>query len=354
MALRISFNKMFFHERTRVKRARNWVDFILLIITLIMALNYHFEGMGLRIVTLGISGRIYHKMWEILERIFQINKTAEAEKLGKCPFPYEDELRKFANSIIILNVISYILMNSESLMNGLIAPGFEIILAGINYASAFVFSIEMAIRVQYYKWTFFKSFWNCFDLIVTLISLIGMGYYFYARALNLSRFAKSFQMLRHLDLSKAFAVEGKMRDTTNAMIKALPSIGWIAFYFVFLFLIYGAVGRDLYGGTIEFSSLHQSFVTLFRIMTFDNWNIIMQHALISRFDLPPILTYFYFYSFVIVASYILLNAVTGIIVHYVEDTTRGVEEEELDKKLAGIKKQLDILQEKLDNIESKK
>ena len=89
-------------------------------------------------------------------------------------------------------------------------------------------------------------------------------------------------------------------------------------------------------------------------MTFDNWNIIMQHALISRFDLPPILTYFYFYSFVIVASYILLNAVTGIIVHYVEDTTKGVEEKQLDKTLADIKTQLDNLQKKLDNIESKK
>lgn len=351
MALRISFNKNYFNTQDG-EGVRNWMDFILLIISLIMALNYHFEGMGLRIVTLDRTKSVYKNIWKGFAYVFQIKIPGETKELEK--FAYEDELRKFANSIIILNVISYILMNSESLMNGLIAPGFEIILAGINYASAFVFSIEMAIRVRYYKWTFFKSFWNCFDLIVTLISLIGMGYYFYARALNLSRFAKSFQMLRQLNLSKAIGVEGKMRDTTNAMIKALPSIGWIAIYFVFLFLIYGAVGRDLYGGTFEFSTLHQSFVTLFQIMTFDNWNIIMQHAMISRFDLPPILTYFYFYSFVIVASYILLNAVTGIIVHYVEDTTKGVEEKQLDKTLADIKTQLDNLQKKLDNIESKK
>ena len=347
MALRISFNKNFFSERMPSKLVRNWFDFLLLIFTIVFTFNYHFEGMGLRILTLGLSGRLYHKIWDWLSCGFQINKMLKEEQREK--FQYENELRRFVNIIILVNVLAYCVLNSETVMNAKIGVGFNIILTGINIASVIVFSIEMVIRLKYYKWEFFKSFWNCFDLFVTLISVVGIGYYFYARIINLSRYAKSFQALRQFNIAKVFAVDGKMRETTNAMLRSLPSIGWVAFYFLFLFVIYGALGHDLFAKTAEFNTLRQSFISLFQIMTFDNWSIIMNHASTCRTDLPSAIITVYFFSFIIIASYILLSAVTGIIVHYVEDTTKGEEEKLLDEKLDNIKQQLDSIQEFIKN-----
>lgn len=348
MALRISFNRDFFRERMPSKLIRNWFDFLLLLLAVIFTFNNHFEGMGLRILSLGLTGRAYRKTWDWLASIFQIDRTLQEETNKK--FPYEDELRRFVNSIILLDVLSYCLLNSESVMNSRLSVGFNIILTSINILSVVVFTIEMMIRLKYNKWSFFKSFWNCFDLVVTLISVVGMGYYFYARIINLSRFAKSFQVLRQFNVTKVFTVDGKMRDTTNAMLKSIPSIGWIAFYFLFLYMIYGAIGHDLFADTAEFTTLRQSLVTLFQLMTVDNWNIIMNHAAAARSDMPSVIITGYFFSFIIFASYILLNAVTGIIVHYVEDTTKGEEERQLDAKLENLKQQLESIQEELRQI----
>ncbi len=174
--------------------------------------------------------------------------------------------------------------------------------------SIVIFVIEIVVKIAANGKQFFRgedSGWNMFDLIVTVISSLS----FFTGIEGLVG-ARAIRILRELRLLRVISGSSNMKRIFHALIFALPQISWASIFFVLLYYIYGIIGVEMFGGTCErFASLHQSFLTLMQVMTFDDWaaltrDVMQDHAW----------AWIYFVTYVILAAYILVNLIVGIVV----------------------------------------
>ena len=118
-------------------------------------------------------------------------------------------------------------------------------------------------------------------------------------------------------------------------------------------LIYAIIGMDSYGATAPeyFGSLSRSLFTLFQVMSLESWASAVARPIMSVHPLA----WLYFVSYILIASYILLSLVAGVIT---ATTVEVYEHEESHKDiLTAIKKlqkQVDELSKRLPSENDKK
>ena len=259
-------------------------------------------------------------------------------------------VRKFAEfcirALIYLNLCAAILITEKS-----IEAKYGDFFNNFFYASICIFCIEILLRIflpntgEPVKGFFFKkgnageqklNYWNIFDLIITAFSSIAIIPGFHgligARALRVARVASSARMM---------SAHKSVKDMTEALVKAVPRMFTMFRYFALLYIIYAIIGIDLYGKEFPFyfGGINRAFLTLFQIMTFDNWTIIMHKIM----KVHPY-AWIFFISFIIIASYILLNLLVGIIVESLHQVRRKRELQEedtdLEKELRKLREQI--------------
>ena len=132
---------------------------------------------------------------------------------------------------------------------------------------------------------------------------------------------------------------GKFKALINAFFKSLPRVFYVmALMFVF-FYIYAILGTTFFGelDPDRWGNLFLSLWTLFQIATFENWPDIMQVQFSVNAN-----SWIFFFTFIIVIAFILMNMIVGIIVDTIseenEEETRL--EKEILKKLTQIENRL--------------
>ena len=88
-----------------------------------------------------------------------------------------------------------------------------------------------------------------------------------------------------------------------------------------------------------FKSFGIAIRSLFRIMTFESWGVLMDDTIGSG-KADEIVVNLYYYSFIIFVSYIMWSVVQGLIVSSVQDTETKHAEDDKDKKEPLTKEQL--------------
>jgi voltage-gated sodium channel len=214
--------------------------------------------------------------------------------------------------------------------------------------SIIIFIIEILIRLFWREkvWTFFTDEdkgWNIFDLIVTIISSLS-----FFSGLESFIGARAIRILRELRLLRVVSGVDKMKRLFYALVNALPQISWTALFFILLIYIYGIIGVEMFkDASDKFSSLHVTFLTLTQIMTLDDWSAITANVM----EKHPY-AWIYFVSFVLLAAYILVNLVVGVVVDSLNEVR---EKEELDKcdelqrEITRLEKQFDLVKKILKN-----
>ena len=167
-----------------------------------------------------------------------------------------------------------------------------------------IFTIEILLKFIAFDVRFFKSGWNIFDLIVVAICYLPMG--------------DVFTVLRSLRVLRVFRlVSGipRLRIIVEAMLKSLPSMGWIVMFAAILLYVFGIIGHQLFGVNNPelFGSLGASVYTMFEVMTVEGWNGTAR-------EVGKNFPYFqlFFIPFLIIGSYTMMNMVVGIIVNSVD------------------------------------
>jgi voltage-gated sodium channel len=69
----------------------------------------------------------------------------------------------------------------------------------------------------------------------------------------------------------------------------------------------------------DFSSIQDSFITLFQVMTLDNWSVVMKDLKANVGTFPPIIIEGYFISFVVLTSIIAFNVFIAVMTSQVQD-----------------------------------
>jgi len=166
----------------------------------------------------------------------------------------------------------------------------------------FVFEIAIRMIVEEKFINFFKSGWNVFDFIIVAGSLMPIDD---SEMVMLARLLRIFRVLRLV----SFIPE--LRMLVDALLKAIPRMGYIVALMFIVFYMYAAFGNMLFQNINEelWGNVSNSMLTLFRIITFEDWTDIMYETMV----IYP-LSWIYYLTFIFLAAFVFLNMMIGVVV----------------------------------------
>lgn len=194
---------------------------------------------------------------------------------------------------------------------------------GLDFLIVTVFVVEIALKMGAQgrqPWRFFRDPWNVFDFVIVAICLLPLDGHYLA-VLRLAR------ILRVLRLVTALP---RLQLLVGALLKSIPSMGYVGLLLFLLFYIYAVMGTFLFAANdpTHFGSLQASMLSLFRTVTLDNWAEIMYtqmhgsaHSAIddlagaAQSRAMPVAAVVYFVSFVLLATMVMLNLFIGVIMN---------------------------------------
>jgi voltage-gated sodium channel len=211
----------------------------------------------------------------------------------------------FQWSIITVIIISALLIGAKTHD---LSPEAIRILAFLDNAITVFFVFELTIRFMAFpnKKAFFKSGWNIFDTLIVIGSLIPTG----GSGVLLARLLRVFRVLRLVSMVP------ELRLLINALIKAIPRMGYIALLMFVIFYIYAAVGSMFFHTINEelWGDVSISMLTLFRVATFEDWTDVMYETM----TIHP-LSWIYYLSFIFLTAFIFLNMMVGTILEVMSE-----------------------------------
>jgi voltage-gated sodium channel len=229
-------------------------------------------------------------------------------------------------------------------------------LEALNDVFLGVFVIEIAIRIAAHgrrPQDYFRSGWNVFDFVVIGAALLP----------GLRQNATILRLLRLLRIVRVVSIFPDLRFLIRGMATSLPPIGSMAMLTSLLIYIYGILGWILFADTDpeHWNDIGEAMLSLFVVLTLESWPEIMGGVI----DAHP-WAWVYFVSYVLIASFLLINMVIAILINSLEEVrameaidarlNRRRDEREADgeldgqaaaERLARIREALDELEEEL-------
>ncbi|MCE2884958.1 MAG: ion transporter [Planctomycetaceae bacterium] len=190
-------------------------------------------------------------------------------------------------------------------------------LAAIDRVVLAIFVIEVVLKIAAEgrrPWRYFADPWNVFDFAVTAICLLPLHAQF-AQVLRLGRVARSLRLVTALP---------RLQLIVGALLRSLPSFGWITLLLFTLLYAYSVMGVFLFGENDpeRFGSLWSSMLTMFSVLTLEGWFDVMQDQMrgLPRADggepdAQSIVSPLFFVSFILSGTMIFLNLLVGVIVN---------------------------------------
>ncbi|MEE2615958.1 MAG: ion transporter [Verrucomicrobiota bacterium] len=194
---------------------------------------------------------------------------------------------------------------------------------------------------------YFKDSWNIFDFSIVAVCLLPIDSNDFVAVLRLAR------VLRVLKLVSALP---RLQVLVGAVLKSVPSIGYVFLLATLHFYIYGCMATFLYSDNdpVHFRNLQTSMLSLFRAVTLEDWTDLMyinmygsanygyeeaSYTMLADLGITrdqiisnssPFGAAIFFVSFVITGAMIVLNLFVGVMLTGMEDAKK---EQELETRL---------------------
>jgi len=211
-----------------------------------------------------------------------------------------------------------------------------------------IYMIEAALKIYARGAAYFKAPWSVFDLIIIVVSLIPVGSLpFSPQVIRTLRIIRYFKTLR---LVSGFS---HMRVIIDALGRSIPGVAWTAILLMIVHYVFAIVGIDLFREEFPeyFGSLGTALFTLFQFATLEGWPDVARTII----DVYPA-SWAYFTSFVVLAAFIIVNVVVGIIVEAVEQSQEAERRKHLAKKASpkedDLRQELVRLKEQIGKVEA--
>lgn len=202
-----------------------------------------------------------------------------------------------------------------------------------------IFIVELGIKVCICKKTkkkFFENKWNIFDLVIVLVSLISSFSYFSIfrtfRIFRSIKFVKTLKLFRAVRPMKFVDGLEQLQRILLAIVSAVPGIIWTFIMLLIFYYMYAVFGTFCFATEFPefFGSLSKSFLTLFQVMTFDSWCSEIARPVITIYGWASL----YFFSFIAISAFTILNVIVGIIVDSIEEQRTIYKQEKCKKEIA--------------------
>jgi voltage-gated sodium channel len=276
----------------------------------------------------------------------------------------------FQNTITIVIVLAGILVGFETYPSIVEAHG--PLLHILNDLVLWIFVVEVVLKMGAQgsrPYRYFLDGWNVFDFLIVAACFLP----FSGSAVTVLRLLR---LLRVLKLVRALP---KLQILVSALLKSIPSMGYVTILLLMLFYVYAVAAVFLFrdNDPLHFGSLQTAMLSLFRIVTLEDWTDIMYINMFgcdrygygpdsvvacTQPSASPVLGALFFVSFVLVGTMIILNLFIGVIMTGMDeaqaDADRLKDEEqaragtlpEVTDELESIEKHLLELQESLQHV----
>lgn len=181
------------------------------------------------------------------------------------------------------------------------------LLHGLDKVILAIFIVEALLKMAAHgrqPWRYFADGWNVFDFMIVVICLLPVG----------GPFAAVLRLARALRLLRLVSALPKLQLLVGALLKSLSAMGYVSLLLALLFYIYAVAGIHLFGAhdPKHFGSLPAAFLSLFRLVTLDNWADLFaaQVPHVHGFKVAV-----YFVTFIVFGTMIILNLFIGIIMN---------------------------------------
>ena len=168
-----------------------------------------------------------------------------------------------------------------------------------------VFIVEAALKMialAPHPQRYFRDGWNVFDFAIIVFALVPATGSF-------AMVARLGRLLRVLRLISAIA---ELRLIVGALVRSIPSVANIMMLMSIVVYIYAVVGYHLFheADPTHWRNLGISLLSLFRIITLEDWTDIMYAAM----EHHP-LAWLYFVSFVVGGTFVVANLFIAVVIN---------------------------------------
>jgi voltage-gated sodium channel len=196
-----------------------------------------------------------------------------------------------------------------------------------------IFVVEIAVKMGAHgrrPWRYFHDGWNIFDFTIVAVCFLPMQ----------GQFAAVLRLVRILRVLRLVTNIPRLQLLVGALLKSIPSMGYVGILLFLLFYMYGVMGTFLFGAIdpVHWGSLPVSMLSLFRTVTMEDWTDLMYTQMYGAgyvegettaptFTPQAIVAVIYFVSFILFGTMIMLNLFIGVIMKSMNEMQLEAEHE---------------------------
>jgi voltage-gated sodium channel len=212
-----------------------------------------------------------------------------------------------------------------------------------------IFVLELGLRLASYgrrPWRFFLDRWNVFDFIVVALAFTP-GFRQNSTILRLVRLLRIVRIVRLLP---------ELRILVTAIARSIPPLFSMALLTTLILFVYGMVGWAIFGDEDprRWGDIGQAMLTLFVMLSLEN----LPETIDAGMAIEP-WSVVYFITFVLVAAFIILNVLIGVVLNSMDEARQiHIEQELREQGLEPTEEEVDVaarlqrLREAIDELES--
>ena len=215
--------------------------------------------------------------------------------------------------------------------------------AALNQLFLAIFVVEAVIKIAAehpHPSRYFKDGWNLFDFTVLVLALIP----------DTGEFALIARLARLLRVLRLITVVPQLRLIVSTLVRSLPGLGHVMLLLFVIYYVYAVAGVHLFRehDPVHWESLGIALLTLFRVMTLEDWTDVMYTAM----ELHP-MSWIFFVSFVLVAAVVMINMVIAVVINNLHEARLEVAYTEGEETLRAIREEAAGARDALERIEAR-
>jgi voltage-gated sodium channel len=252
--------------------------------------------------------------------------------------------RWFETTILMVIILAGVLAGLET--SAALVARYGPLLEALDLVVLAIFVVEIMLKMAVHgrqPWHYFRDGWNVFDFTIVALCCLPMN----------APFAAVLRLARALRLLRLVTALPRLQLLVGALLKSLGAMGYVGLLLALMFYIYGVAGVHLFreADAGHFGSLTAALLSLFQVITLDNWSDIYRAARAGA----PVATPIYFISFILLGTMIMLNLFIGIIMNSMSEMHAEIAERDRQRHVtetgaATIEDDLCLLQKQIESL----
>ncbi|ODN04492.1 Cation channel sperm-associated protein 1 [Orchesella cincta] len=227
---------------------------------------------------------------------------------------------------IIVSIVGIFLLTFESIY---ITYAYPLIV--LDNCIIGIFVVEATFKITIYKEDYFKKPWNLLDILIILVNFVEVTVELITKTLALSTdinanlYFKVLKSLRALRLLRVIKFLPNLQVIVTTVFQSMLSMGSIAVLMSLFIFVFAVMGRGLFSEDApnNFGGLWLSFVTLFQLLTLDDWFELLQRMRQGETQYWIMFIYLFFY--IIIENFVFLNLFVAVLVDNFQLTLAATE-----------------------------